>query len=136
MTKSRPIGVTILAILAAVGAIMAIYQTLQWLGIFKVDFLWWSVRTTNIWYALMWGLLAAIYIWLVRMLWNVDYQGWLFVVVLAGLYNQLPLPSLIFDSGIQFADIALTMVVNGLILIYGMLPGTREAFGTPPGQEE
>ena len=135
MTKSRPIGVTILALLAALGAIMAIYQTLQWLGIFKVDFLWWSVRTTNIWYALMWGLLAAIYVWLVRMLWNVDYQGWLFVVVLSTLNLILAFASLIFDSGIQFADIGLTVVVNGLILIYGMLPGTREAFGTPPGQE-
>jgi len=135
MTKSRPIGVTILALLAALGAIMAIYQTLQWLGIFKVDFLWWSVRTTNIWYALMWGLLAAIYIWLVRMLWNVDYQGWLFVVVLATLNLILAVVSLIFDSGIEFADIALTLVINGVILLYGMLPGTREAFGTPPGQE-
>ena len=135
MTKSRPIGVTILALLAALGAIMAVYQTLQWLGIFKTDILWWSVRTTNIWYALMWGLLAAIYLWLVRMLWNVDYQGWLFVVVLATLNLILAVASLVFDSGIQFADIALTLGVNGLILIYGMLPGTREAFGTPPGQE-
>ena len=135
MTKSRPIGVTILALLAALGAIMAVYQTLQWLGIFKTDILWWSVRTTNIWYALMWGLLAAIYLWLVRMLWNVDYQGWLFVVVLATLNLILAVASLVFDSGIQFADIALTLGVNGLILIYGMLPGTREAFGTPSGQE-
>jgi hypothetical protein len=135
MSKSRPIGVTILAILAAVGAIMAVYQTLQWLGIFKTDFLWWSVRTTNIWYALMWGLLAAIYVWLVRMLWNVDYQGWLFVVVLSTLNLILAVVTLIFDSGIEFADIALTLVVNGVILLYGMLPGTREAFGTPPGQE-
>jgi hypothetical protein len=135
MSKSRPIGVTILAILAAVGAIMAVYQTLQWLGIFKTDFLWWSVRTTNIWYALMWGLLAAIYLWLVRMLWNVDYQGWLFVVVLSTLNLILAVVTLIFDSGIEFADIALTLVVNGVILLYGMLPGTREAFGTPPGQE-
>lgn len=135
MSKSRPIGVTILAILAAVGAIMAVYQTLQWLGIFKTDFLWWSVRTTNIWYALMWGLLAVIYLWLVRMLWNVDYQGWLFVVVLSTLNLILAVVTLIFDSGIEFADIALTLVVNGVILLYGMLPGTREAFGTPPGQE-
>lgn len=136
MTKSRPIGVTVLALLAAVAAILAIFQTLQWLGIFKTDFLWWSVRVTNIWYALMWGLLAAIYVWLVRMLWNIDYQGWLFVVVLSTLNLILALASLIFDSSIGFEDIAVTVAINALILIYGMLPGTREAFGTPPGQQE
>ena len=135
MTKDRPFGVTVLAVLAAVGAILAIYQTLQWLGIFKVDILWWSTRVVNIWYALMWGVLAAIYIWLVRMLWSVDYQGWLFVVVIATLNIVLAIVTWLFDSGIEFADVAVTLVVNGLILIYGMLPGTREAFGPPPGQE-
>ena len=132
MTKSRPFGVTVLAILTALGAIMAIFHTLQWLGIFTTDFLWFSVRVSNIWYALMWGILAAIYIWLVRMLWNVDYQGWLFVVVLSTLNLILAFASLIFDSSVEFADIALTVVINGLILLYGMLPGTREAFGPNP----
>jgi hypothetical protein len=115
---------------------MAVFQTLQWLGIFKTDFLWYSIRVTNIWYALMWGVLALIYIWLVRMLWNVDYQAWLFVVVLSTLNLILAFTSLIFDSSIEFADIAVTVVVNGLILIYGMLPGTKDAFGPAPGQPE
>jgi hypothetical protein len=136
MSKSRPFGVTVLAILAALGAVMAVYQTLQWLGIFKVDILWWSVRTTNIWAALMWGLLALIYIWLVRMLWNVEYQGWLFVVVLSTLNLILGFASIIFDSGTGFGDVALTLVINGAVLLYGMLPGTREAFGSPPSTAE
>lgn len=136
MTKSRPIGVTLLALLAGVAAIVTIFHTLQWLGIFKVDILWFSVRKFNLLYALLYGVLAAIYIWLVRMLWNVDYQGWLFVVVLSTLNLILLVASLLFDSAIQFEDIALNVAVNALILIYGMLPGTREAFGTPPGQAE
>ena len=136
MTKSRPIGVTILALLAGVAAIVTIFHTLQWLGIFKVDVLWFSVRTFNLFYALMYGLLALIYIWLMRMLWNVDYQGWLFVVVLSTLNLILLVASLLFDSAIAFEDIALNVAVNALILIYGMLPGTREAFGPAPGQPE
>jgi hypothetical protein len=136
MTKSRPIGVTILALLAGVAAILAIFQTLQWSGIIKTDILWWSVRVSNLWYALMWGLLALIYIWLVRMLWNVDYQGWLFVVVLSTLNLILAIVALIFDASVGFEDIALSLVVNGLILIYGMLPGTKDAFGPGPGQPE
>jgi hypothetical protein len=133
MTKSRPFGVTLLALLAALGAIVAIIATIQWLG---VSFAWYSSLTNNIWAALMWGILALIYIWVVRMLWNVEYQGWLFVVVLATLNLVLAFASLIFDSGVQFADIAVSVVVNGLILIYGMLPNTREAFGPAPGQPE
>ena len=136
MTKSRPIGVTILALLAGVAAIVTIFHTLQWLGIFKVDVLWFSVRTFNLFYALMYGLLDLIYIWLMRMLWNVDYQGWLFVVVLSTLNLILLVASLLFDSAIAFEDIALNVAVNALILIYGMLPGTREAFGPAPGQPE
>jgi hypothetical protein len=136
MTKSRPIGVTLLALLAGVAAIVTIFHTLQWFGIFKVDVLWFSVRTFNLFYALMYGVLALIYIWLVRMLWNVDYQGWLFVVVLSTLNLILLVASLLFDSAIAFEDIALNVAVNALILIYGMLPGTREAFGPAPGQPE
>ena len=133
MAKSRPFGVTLLALLAALGAIVAIIATIQWLG---VSFAWYSSLTNNIWAALMWGIMALIYIWVVRMLWNVEYQGWLFVVVLATLNLVLAFASLIFDSGIQFADIAVSVAVNGLILIYGMLPNTREAFGPAPGQPE
>ena len=136
MTKSRPIGVTILALLAGVAAIVTIFHTLQWLGIFKVDVLWFSFRTFNLFYALMYGVLALIYIWLVRMLWSVDYQGWLFVVVLSTLNLILLVASLLFDSAIAFEDIALNVGINALILIYGMLPGTREAFGPGPGQPE
>ncbi len=136
MTKSRPIGVTVLALLAGVAAAVTIFHTLQWLGIFKVDVLWFSYRTFNLWYALMYGVLAAIYIWLVRMLWNVDYQGWLFVVVLSTLNLILLAASLIFDDAISFEDIGLNLALNVIILIYGMLPGTREAFGQAPGQPE
>lgn len=135
MAKDRPFGVTLLAILAALAAVVAVFHTLQWLGIFEMDVLWFNFRTFNIWYALMYGLLALIYIWLVRMLWSVNYQGWLFVVVLATLNLILALASFIFDSGIAFEDVVISLVVNGLILIYGMLPGTREAFGPPPVQQ-
>jgi hypothetical protein len=69
------------------------------------------------------------------MLWNVDYQGWLFVVVLSTLNLILLVASLLFDSNVEFDDIALNLVVNALILVYGMLPGTREAFGSPPAQQ-
>jgi len=37
------------------------------------------------WVTLLWGILAVIYAWVVSMLWTVNPQGWLFVVILSGL---------------------------------------------------
>jgi len=78
--------------------------------------------------ALMWGLLAAIYIWLVKMLWNVNPQGWLFMVILSTLNLILAFVSLLGQSSWQ--ALAPTILINGLILIYCLLPGTKAAFGT------
>ena len=74
---NRPIGVTILAVLSGFLAILAILATLNWLG-----FVPWfgpgpAIRTFNLWYALLYGLLAWVYIWLTRMLWNMDKSAWL-----------------------------------------------------------
>jgi hypothetical protein len=77
--------------------------------------------------ALMWGLLAVVYVWLVRVLWNVEPQGWLFLVVLSTLNLILAFVSMLAQSSWQ--ALAPTILVNGLILIYCLLPSTKEAFG-------
>ncbi len=41
-------------------------------------------KTFSLWYALMWGLLVWVYVWLVQMLWRVDPQAWLFLAVITG----------------------------------------------------
>src|SRR5437016_11302779 len=80
--RARPFGVTILAILAGIAAVLAAIHALQFLGLFpivigqKV-----AVRTyISFWYALMYGLLFWVYIWLVRMFWRVDTAAWMFLV--------------------------------------------------------
>jgi len=35
--------------------------------------------------ALLWGIVAAIYLWLVQMLRNVNPQGWMYLVIIAVL---------------------------------------------------
>ncbi len=127
MEKKRPIGVTVLAILAALAAIVAIIHTLQMLHLWP---LWLGpVRffTFNLIGAIMWGLLAAIWIWLVRGLWKVDPSAWLFLVILSILNLSLALISLLGDS--TLAGLAPTILINGIILIYSLLPGTQKAFG-------
>ena len=125
----RPFGVTLLAILAGIAALLAVIHTLQMLHLLPFNLLgelrFWNFNLIG---ALMWGLLAAIYIWLVKMLWNVNPQGWLFMVILSTLNLILAFVSILGASDWQ--AIAPTILINGLILIYCLLPGTKAAFGT------
>ena len=126
MTKARPFGVTFLAILAGIAAFMAAVHTLQFLGILKFSFL--EVRITNFWYAFMWALMVWVYVWLVQMLWKVDPQAWLFLVVITTFNLILSAVYIITDDA--FSAQSISVLLNGLILIYCMLPGVRAAFGT------
>lgn len=125
-TRSRPFGVTVLAILAGLAAVLAGIRTLQFLGL--IPFLFGPIpfRTFSLWSALMWALLTWIYIWLVRMLWNVEREAWLFLAVIT-VFN-LVLDFMVLIGGGQFEDIAASFLLNALILIYVMLPGTKKAF--------
>jgi hypothetical protein len=134
MSKRRPIGVMLLAVLAALAGIAATIHTLQMLHL-------WPIKTTyfgrevnffdfNLIGAALWGMLAAIYFWLVWSLWKVDARAWLFLVVLASLNLILAVLSIIGQSTWQ--AMLPTLIVNGLILFYCLLPGTKEAFEITP----
>jgi len=131
MSKSRPFGVTILAILAGIAAFFAVIHTLQMLHLFPISgpLGVFSFFTFDLLGALLWGLMAAIYIWLVRMLWNLDPQGWLFLVIIAIFNLILALVSILGAS--SFQAMLPSILINGVILIYCLLPGTKEAFGQP-----
>jgi len=125
MEKSRPFGVTILAVLAGVAALFAAIATLRFLGILPLGPL--GFRTFNLWYALMYGLLTWVWIWLVQMLWNIDPQAWIFLAVIT-VFN-LVMDFVILISAGSWYDVNISVIVNALILIYIMLPGVRRAFG-------
>lgn len=131
MARKRPFGVTLLAILAAVAAVVAIIHTLQMLHLLPISGPFGEAHffTFDALGALLWGVMAAIYIWVFRMLWNLNAQGWLFIVVVAVLNLIVAALSILGNSTWQSMMPAL--LVNGLILIYGMLPGTKAAFEIP-----
>jgi hypothetical protein len=126
---SRPIGVTILAILAGIAALIAAIHTLQFLHLFPFFLGNMAFFGFDLWGAILWGLMTVIWVWVARMLWNVDPQGWLFLVILACLNIGLALLSAI--GGTTLAAEVPTIVINGLVLIYCLLPGVKNAFGQP-----
>ncbi|MCB0132437.1 MAG: hypothetical protein KDD78_16360 [Caldilineaceae bacterium] len=133
MAKQRPFGVTLLAILAGLATLVAIWHTLQMLHILPVSLetVLGSVNffTFSIIGAILWGIMAAIWLWVTRGLWNLDPQAWLFVVVMATLNLVLAFVSILGAS--SFGAMLPSIIVNGLALIYGMTPGVKSAFGQP-----
>ncbi|KPK04526.1 MAG: hypothetical protein AMJ56_17285 [Anaerolineae bacterium SG8_19] len=124
--NNRPIGVTVLAILAGVLAVLAGIATLRFLGLFPflgpLD-----IRIFNLWYALMYGLLAWVWAWLAQMLWRVDPSAWMFLAVIT-VFN-LTIDFVIMITGGDWYDVNVSVILNALILLYVILPGTRRAFG-------
>lgn len=131
MAKSRPFGITLLAVLALIGAVVAAFHTLQMLHIFPVGLFGGQVRffTFDFLGAILWGVMALIYLWVFRMLWNLDPQGWTFITVIS-TFNLILAFMSIFGAT-TWTEMLPSLLVNGLILIYALLPGTKAAFGVP-----
>jgi len=126
----RPIGVTILAALAVLLAVLYAIATLRFLGFLPfVGPL--DIRIFNLWYALLYGLMTYIWAWAAKMLWELNPQGWMFMAVIA-IFN-LCLDFVILVTGGSWFDVNSSVIINALIIIYMMLPGVREAFRTTRG---
>ncbi len=123
----RPIGVTILTFAAVLLAFLNAIVMLRFLGflpfIGPLD-----IRIFSLWYALLYGLMAYIWAWVAHMLWQVDRQAWMFLAVIT-IFN-LCLDFVVLVTGGSWYDVNFSVIINALILIYIMLPGVREAFGT------
>ncbi|MFN2250571.1 MAG: hypothetical protein ACK2UL_01525 [Anaerolineae bacterium] len=130
MEKSRPFGVTLMAILAGLGAIAAIIHTLQLLHLWPISLTFGGAEfkffTFNIFGAILWGVLALIWIWVVMGLWNLNPSAWLFVVVMAIL--NLILAGVTILGATAWQDMMWAIVINVVILVYCLLPGTKDAF--------
>ena len=131
IVQRRPIGVTILAIMAGIAAVLAVIHTLQFLGIIPFFVGPVAFRTFNFFYALMWALMVWVYIWLVQMLWRLDPSAWLFLVIIT-IFN-LCLDFVAMLGSATWQDVSVSFIVNGIILIYCLLPGVKNAFGTASG---
>lgn len=131
-TQDRPAMVTLISILAGLAAVMAAVRTLQYLGLvpLTVEYLIgkFSFQIYGLWPAIVWGLLTWIYVWLVRMLWNMQRDAWLFLAFVTVV--NLLVDFLVLVAGGSFQDIGISFSMNAVILILVMLPRTRNAFGS------
>jgi hypothetical protein len=123
----RPLGATILAILAGLAAVLAGIHALQALGIFPYFIGEFKVHAFSFWSFLMWILMVWVWVWLVKMLWDVDPQAWLFLAVIT-VFNLILDFTVMLGAG-EWTDVSLSFILNSIILIYIMLPGVRKAFG-------
>jgi hypothetical protein len=128
MTPHRPIGITIIAILAALATIFAAIHTLQYLHLLPFFLGGMAFFGFDLGGALLWGLMTLIYAWVVVQLWNVNPQGWMFLVILSALNIILDVLSIIGQT--TFSAVAPSIVINAIILIYCLTPGVKRAFGT------
>jgi hypothetical protein len=126
--KKRPIGATVLAIMAGILAVVAGMYTLQALGIFPYLIGPVKLHQFNLWNALMWGIMVYIYIWLAQMLWRVEPAGWLFLAVISTFNLILDFIAMIGSS--TWSDVNISFLLNLIVLVYVMLPSVRRSFGT------
>ena len=129
MAKERPIGVTILAFLAILGAVNALIYTLQMLHLLPTFLGPIAFYQFSLIGAFFWGLLFFIWLAVFRMLWEVQPQGWMFVVLIA--IFDLIYGIICVLGGSSWEAMAPIIIISGLILIYCLLPGTKQAFGIP-----
>jgi hypothetical protein len=124
--KERPIGVTLLAVLAMLGALQALIYTLQMLHILPYyigPVAFWDFSLLG---AMFWGFIFLIWLAVIQMLLTMHPSGWLFIVIVAGLNLLFALLSVLGAS--SWEAMAPAILVSGIILLYCLLPGTKAAF--------
>jgi hypothetical protein len=126
--RSRPIGVMILAGLAAIALALAAAHLLQAIGLLPYFVGSIAIRDFNIWYALMWGAMIWVWAWVVRALLDVDPSAWLFLLVVSGFNLMFDFFSMIGASSAT-TDLSASFIVNLIIFGYTVLPGTKRSFG-------
>jgi len=125
---TRPIGVTLLAVGAAVAGIFEVWRTLVFLGIVNFTFVGKEVSFAQAqWGQAIWAIiLAAIWFWIAEGFWNVRAYAWSFGIFIS-------LFTLIFGffailGSTTFEEEFVPMLIAFLIFFYLNYPGVQKQF--------
>ncbi len=121
----RTAAIYILAILAVFAGVLAAIDALRYLWAFFTPLRFFGTPFLG---AALTGLVAIIWFWAAGRVWNVDPQGWLFMVSIAAIYLIFDVLALIAGTPIEL--MLGSIAINILVLILGLLPSTKKEFGT------
>ncbi len=130
MTHERNWATWVLAGLAVIAGILALLDAMRylgWLPIASLGNLNFFVPSANWIGALLSAAVGVIWFVVAGWIYNLNPQGWIFVVVIA-IFNLILL-LLAWIGGSSWTAISLEVIVNVIALILALLPSTRAAFG-------
>jgi hypothetical protein len=121
----RTAAIYMLTIIAVIAGLVAVMDTLRYLGWLFSPM---AFFVSTVLGGMLSGILAAIWFWAATRIWNLDEQGWMFIVVIAAFYLIFDVVALLAGTPIEL--LLPSIVISILALILGLLPGTRNEFGT------
>lgn len=124
----RPIGVTILAVLAILAALANLWRVGVYLGWFSFEIAGESLKLPEAnWAGALWALLiAAIWLWVGMQFWNMRAAGWQFGVFISLFTLIWGFFAILFGSTITAETIPMLLAL--IVYVYLMWPGVRDAF--------
>jgi len=129
MTRERNWAVWVLIVLAVVAGLLDLLDVgryLGWLPVATLGPLNFFIESANWLGALFAAIVAVIWFVVAKWLYDLNPQGWIFVVVIA-IFN-LVLLLLAWLGNSSWTAVSLGVIVNALALIIALLPNTRAAF--------
>ena len=125
----RPIGVTILAILAGIAGLFEIWRTLVFLGLVKFTFVGNEVSFPSAqWGQALWALLlAAIWFWVAMGLWNMRAYAWSFGIYISLFTMIFSFFAILGANGTVESEFVV-MLVAIILFMYLNYPGVRDQF--------
>lgn len=125
---TRTPAITILAVLAVIAGVLAAIDTLRYMGLVPLGQMFGVAFYGQDWLgAALSAVVALIWFAVARQLWNLDVQGWMFVMIIAIV--DLIFLALAIIGGTPFSAVTPNVLVNGAALILASLPSTKSAFG-------
>ena len=124
----RPIGVTILAIVAFIAGVFEVWRCLVFLGIVSFNFVGKDVTfPTAQWGSALWAiLLAAIWIWVAEGFWNVRAYAWQFGIFISMFTIIFGFFALLGGSSMEAETVGWLLAI--IVFFYLNYPGVRNVF--------
>jgi hypothetical protein len=130
VARRRPVGVTILAVLAGIAGFVAVVHTLQYLHLVPFFLGPMAFYGLDLFGAILWAISALIWTWVAANLWYVNPRAWLFVAKIPALHVILAGPSILGASTSRAGPPAIPP--DGAAPLSSPMPGVQDAFGVGP----